>query len=52
MVVEPDGGGGEEPALRVAIGQLALDGLAPGEWRALDAAGVAKAFEPPVPGGC
>ncbi|WP_424682460.1 pseudouridine synthase [Frateuria sp. YIM B11624] len=36
---------------RVAIGQLALDGLAPGEWRALDAAGVAKAFEPTVPGG-
>jgi 16S rRNA pseudouridine516 synthase len=36
---------------RVAIGQLALDGLAPGEWRALDEAGVAKAFEPPVPDG-
>jgi 16S rRNA pseudouridine516 synthase len=36
---------------RVAIGQLALDGLAPGEWRALDAAGVAKAFESPVPDG-
>jgi len=31
---------------RVAIGQLTLDGLAPGEWRTLDAAAVAKAFEP------
>jgi 16S rRNA pseudouridine516 synthase len=34
---------------RVAIGQLTLDGLAPGEWRALDATAIAKAFQP-VPG--
>ena len=34
---------------RVAIGRLTLDGLAPGEWRALDAAGVARAFDPPQP---
>lgn len=34
---------------RVAIGQLALDGLAAGEWRALDAADVARAFAPPSP---
>ena len=34
---------------RVAIGRLALDGLAPGEWRVLDAEAVAKVFEPPLP---
>jgi 16S rRNA pseudouridine516 synthase len=33
---------------RVAIGQLALDGLAAGEWRALDAAQIARVFEPPA----
>ena len=32
---------------RVAIGRLTLDGLAPGEWRALDAAETAKAFDLP-----
>lgn len=36
---------------RVAIGQLALDGLAPGQWRALDAADIAKVFAPPAPAG-
>jgi 16S rRNA pseudouridine516 synthase len=33
---------------RVAIGQLALDGLAAGEWRVLDAAQIARVFEPPA----
>ena len=32
---------------RVAIGRLTLDGLAPGEWRALDAAETDKAFDVP-----
>jgi 16S rRNA pseudouridine516 synthase len=36
---------------RVAIGQLVLDGLAAGEWRTLDAAQIARAFEPPTPAG-
>jgi 16S rRNA pseudouridine516 synthase len=36
---------------RVAIGQLALDGLAPGQWRALDAVDIAKVFAPPAPAG-
>ncbi|MGN2247753.1 pseudouridine synthase [Frateuria sp. GZRR35] len=34
---------------RVAVGRLTLDGLAPGEWRALDADDVARAFDPPQP---
>jgi 16S rRNA pseudouridine516 synthase len=34
---------------RVAIGALGLDGLAPGQWRMLDAADVARVFEPPAP---
>jgi 16S rRNA pseudouridine516 synthase len=34
---------------RVAIGRLTMEGLAPGEWRSLDAAAVAQVFEPPVP---
>jgi 16S rRNA pseudouridine516 synthase len=33
---------------RVAIGQLALDTLAAGEWRVLDAAQIARVFEPPA----
>ncbi|NUO72068.1 MAG: pseudouridine synthase [Frateuria sp.] len=33
---------------RVAIGQLTLDGLAPGEWREIDAGTVAKVFDPPT----
>jgi 16S rRNA pseudouridine516 synthase len=32
---------------RVAIGQLTLGDLAPGEWRVLDAVAVARVFEPP-----
>lgn len=34
---------------RVAIGRLTLDGLAPGEWRVLDAATVDRVFEPALP---
>ncbi|MCX7513873.1 pseudouridine synthase [Frateuria hangzhouensis] len=34
---------------RVAIGRLTLEGLAPGQWRALDADAIARAFEPPAP---
>lgn len=34
---------------RVAVGRLTLEGLAPGEWRALDADDVARAFDPPHP---
>ena len=33
---------------RVAIGRLTLDGLAPGQWRMLDADAIAQAFEPPA----
>ncbi|MEI7036301.1 16S rRNA pseudouridine(516) synthase [Fulvimonas yonginensis] len=33
---------------RVAIGRLTLEGLAPGEWRVLDADAVARVFEPPA----
>jgi len=33
---------------RVAIGQLTLDGLAPGQWRVLQPDDVARAFEPPT----
>jgi 16S rRNA pseudouridine516 synthase len=34
---------------RVAIGQLTLDGLAPGQWRVLGPADIARAFESPLP---
>lgn len=33
---------------RVAIGRLTLEGLAPGQWRVLDADAVARVFQPPV----
>jgi 16S rRNA pseudouridine516 synthase len=33
---------------RVAIGRLTLEGLAPGEWRALGTDALARAFEPPL----
>lgn len=33
---------------RVAIGRLTLEGLAPGEWRALTPEEIARAFEPPA----
>ena len=34
---------------RAAIGQLTLDGLAPGQWRVLGPADIARAFGPPLP---
>jgi 16S rRNA pseudouridine516 synthase len=33
---------------RVAIGRLTLEGLAPGEWRALGTDAIARAFDPPL----
>jgi 16S rRNA pseudouridine516 synthase len=38
-----------EALARVAIGRLTLDGLAPGQWRVLQADDVARVFQPPLP---
>jgi len=39
-----------ETLTRVSVGALALDGLPPGEWRALEVGEIARIFEPPVGG--
>ena len=38
-----------EALARVAIGRLTLDGLAPGQWRVVQADDVARVFQPPLP---
>jgi len=39
-----------ETLTRVSVGALTLDGLPPGEWRALEVGEIARIFEPPVGG--